>query len=95
MLGLSATNAGTPSAQQRLYQSQLQQARREATQAADRVARLEQQSRVARQEAERADERVRGLENQPPRAETAANPASRKRIASLSQLSGTLLDTTA
>ena len=55
MLGLSATNAGTPSAQLRLYQSQLQQARREASQAADRVARPEQQSRVARQEAERGE----------------------------------------
>lgn len=90
MLGLAATSSSTPSPQVRQYQAQLQQARREAAQAADRVARLEQQTEIARQDSTRADGRVRGLENAPPR-----NAGERKPINSLSQLTGTVLDVTA
>ncbi len=95
-LALSATNAGTPSVRAQLnqYQAQLQQARREAAQAADRVARLEQQAEVARQDSAQADDRVRGLENSPPRTDS-GNSGTRRRINTLSQLSGTLLDVTA
>jgi chromosome segregation ATPase len=96
-LALSATNSSTPSVRAQLnqYQAQLQQARREAGQAADRVARLEQQAEVARQESAQAGDRLRGLENSPPRIANGNEGASRKRINTLSQLSGTLLDVTA
>ena len=94
MLALSATNSSTPSVRAQLnqYQAQLQQARREAAQAADRVARLEQQAEVARQESAQADDRVRGLESSPPRVDNGNDRAARKRINTLSQLSGTVLD---
>ena len=98
MLGLTATNNSTPSVQTQLsaYQSQLQQARHEAAQAANRVERLEQQAQVARQEAARAEEKVRGLESQPPRSDSSGSTnRNRKTINSLSHLSGTLLDETA
>ncbi len=93
---LQALNGSTPSVRAQLnqYQAQLQQARREATQAANRVSQLEQQAAVARQESAQADDRVRGLENQPPRNENGIS-GTRKRINTLSQLSGTLLDVTA
>lgn len=96
-LALSATNSSTPSVRAQLnqYQAQLQQARREAAQAADRVARLEQEAEVARRESAQADDRVRGLENNPPRLARGDEGANRKRINTLSQLSGTLLDVTA
>jgi multidrug resistance efflux pump len=93
---LQALNGGTPGVRAQLsqYQAQLQQARREASQAADRVSQLEQQAAVARQESARADDRVRGLESQPPRSDS-GNSGTRKRINTLSQLSGTVLDVTA
>lgn len=90
MLRLSSTTSSTPSAQLGLYQAQLQQARRDATQAADRVARLEQQTQVARLDSDRANDRVRGLENDRPQDRPADAP--RRPINSLSQLSGTVLD---
>jgi len=93
MLGLSATHNSTPSVQLRQYQTQLQQARREAAQAQDKVVTLEAQAQVARQESARADDRVRGLESQPPR--TSVPDSNSKRINTLSQLSGTILDVTA
>lgn len=97
MLGLSATHSATPSVRSQLnqYQTQLQQARREAAQAQDRVTRLEQQTRVAVQESGRADDRLRGLESNPPRGDSGPPPQARKRINTLSQLSGTVLDVTA
>lgn len=90
MLRLSATNNSTPSAQLGLYQSQLQQARREAAQASDRLVRLEQQAQVARVDSDRANDRVRGLENERPQNQAAETP--RRPSNSLSQLSGTVLD---
>ena len=95
MLGLSATNSSTPSVrlQLNLYQAQLQQARREAAQATDRVTQLEQQTRAARQDSARAEDKVRGLESQPPRTDD-SSASTRKRINTLSQLSGTVLDVT-
>jgi chromosome segregation ATPase len=95
VLALQAGNSSTPSVRAQLnqYQAQLQLARREAVQAADRVARLERQAEVARQESAQADDRVRGLESNPPR--TSSDSGTRKRINSLSQLSGTILDVTA
>ncbi len=95
-LALSSTNSATPSVRSQLsqYQAQLQQARREATQAADRVAQLEAQTRVARQESDRADNKLQGLESNPPRSDN-STPGTRKRINTLSQLSGTVLDVTA
>lgn len=97
MLGLSALNHSSPGAQARLsqYQAQLQQARREATQARDRVAQLERQAETARQDEARADDKVRSLENQPPRTDDSRNAGNRPRINTLSQLSGTLLNTVA
>jgi len=96
VLGLSATNSSTPSVRQQLnlYQAQLQQARRDAAQATDRVAQLEQQTRAARQDSARADDKVRGLESQPPRTDD-SSASTRKRIHSLNQLAGTVLDTLA
>ncbi len=93
---LSPLNSSTPSVRAQLnqYQAQLQQARREAAQAANRVSQLEQQAAVARQESASADDKVRGLENQPPRLE-GNNNGTRRRINTLSQLSGTVLDVTA
>lgn len=99
VMAMQSINGSTPGvwAQQSQYQTQLQQARREAAQAADRVSQLERQAAVARQESVRADDKVRGIESQPPRGDTGSNsPAgTRKRINTLSQLSGTLLDVTA
>ena len=99
VLALQSLNGGTPSVRSQLsqYQAQLQQARQEASRAADRVARLEQQTEVARSESVRADERVRGIEGNPPRnTDTSAQDRSNRRaINSLSMLSGTLLDETA
>jgi hypothetical protein len=57
------------------------------------VSQLEQQAAVARQESASADDKVRGLENQPPRSDN--NNGTRKRINTLSQLSGTVLNVTA
>ena len=96
VMAMQSINGGTLGARAQLsqYQTQLQQARREAAQAAGRVSQLEQQAAVARQESVRADDKVRGLENQPPRGDS-GNGGTRKRINTLSQLSGTLLDTTA
>ena len=96
VMAMQSLNGSTPGARAQLsqYQTQLQQARREAAQAANRVSQLEQQAAVARQESASADDKVRGLENQPPRSDN-NNGGTRKRINTLSQLSGTLLDTTA
>lgn len=96
VMAMQALNSSTPSVRAQLsqYQAQLQQARQEAAQAADRVARLEQQTRVARSESVRADERVSGIEGDPPRntnSNSQDRPA-RRAINSLSMLSGTLLD---
>lgn len=97
VLALQSLNGGTPSVRSQLsqYQAQLQQARQEASRAADRVARLEQQTQVARSESVRADERVRGIEGNPPREPVGSSPTTRRAINTLSQLSGTLLDETA
>lgn len=99
VLALQSLNGGTPSVRSQLsqYQAQLQQARQEANRAAERVARLEQQTEVARSESVRADERVRGIEGNPPRnTDTSTQDRSNRRaINSLSMLSGTLLDETA
>lgn len=97
---LQALNGSTPSARAQLsqYQAQLQQARQDASRAADRVARLEQQAAVARQESVQADERVRGIEGNPPRntdSKAQDDRPTRRAINSLSMLSGTLLDTVA
>lgn len=94
MLGLGSVTSRSPGVQARLnqYQAQLQQARRDAAQAQDRVAQLEQQAQVARQDSARADDKVRGLESQPPRADEGSTGNTRKRINTLSQLSGTVLD---
>ncbi len=96
VMAMQALNGSTPGARAQLsqYQTQLQQARREAAQAANRVSQLEQQAAVARQESASADDKVRGLENQPPRSDS-NNSGTRKRINTLSQLSGTVLDVTA
>ncbi|MFN7883290.1 MAG: hypothetical protein ACK5PF_09790, partial [bacterium] len=75
--------------------AQLQQARQEANQAAERVARLERQTETARSESVRADDRVRGIERNEPREPPNTPPATRRAINSLSQLSGTVLDVTA
>lgn len=100
VLALQSLNGGTPSARAQLsqYQSQLQQARQDASRAADRVARLEQQTAVARSESVRADGRVRDIEGNPPRgsdSNKAQDRPARRAINSLSMLSGTLLDETA
>ena len=98
VMALQSLNGGTSSAQLSQYQAQLQQARQEVSRAADRVARLEQQTEVARSEYVRADDRVRGIEGSAPRStdssSTQERPA-RRAINSLSMLSGTLLDETA
>lgn len=98
VLALQSLNGGTPGARAQLsqYQAQLQQARQEASRAADRVARLEQQTEVARSESVRADDRVRGIEGNPPRnTDSSQDRPARRAINSLSMLSGTLLDETA
>lgn len=99
VMAMQSINGSTPSAraQQSRYQAQLQQARQEAAQAADRVTRLEQQAQAARQESVRADEKVRDIESQPPRGDVgnSSQTDTRKRINTLSQLSGTVLDVTA
>ncbi|MDP3700127.1 MAG: hypothetical protein Q8R72_04400 [Hylemonella sp.] len=96
-LPLSALNGSTPSVQAQLsqYRAQLQQARQEAAQAADRVARLEQQTQTARSESVRSDDKVRGLESSEPRQPPSTPPTTRRSINTLSQLSGTVLDVTA
>ncbi len=96
VMAMQSINGSTPGARAQLsqYQAQLQMARREAAQAANRVSQLEQQAAVARQESASADDKVRGLENQPPRLE-GNNNGTRRRINTLSQLSGTVLDVTA
>ena len=98
-MALQSLNGGTSSGRSQLsqYQAQLQQARQDASRAADRVTRLEQQTEVARSESVRADERVRGIEGNPPRSTDSSNQErpTRRAINSLSMLSGTLLDETA
>lgn len=90
---LSATTSSTPGVrlQLSLYQAQLQQARREAAQAEERVARLEQQTEAARREADRAQDRLQTLQDAPPRPPS-EDAGARRRINSLSLLSGSLLD---
>ncbi len=97
VLPLQALNSGTPGVQAQLsqYRAQLQQARQEAAQAADRVARLERQTETARSESARADGKVRGIEGSEPRPPQNSTPTTRRTINSLSQLSGTVLDVTA
>jgi uncharacterized protein YPO0396 len=73
VFGLSATSNAVPSAQLRLYQSKLQQARREAAQAQDNVRTLEAQTNEARQQAAQAQDNVRSLEGQSSRAQTTRN----------------------
>lgn len=99
VLALQSLNGGTASSRSQLnqYQAQLQQARAEASQAAERVSRLEQQTQVARSEAVRADERVRGIEGNPPRNtddNSTQDRSKRRAINSLSMLSGSILDVT-
>jgi uncharacterized protein YPO0396 len=91
-LGLAATTSSTPNPQLKLYQAQLQQARREAAQAQGRVQSLEAQTEGARQEAARADDEVRQLEGQPPRRSANAGAGSRYITG---RVAGGLLDTTA
>lgn len=69
MLGLSPASSAQPKPQLQQYQSQLQQARREAALAQQRVAALEARTEQARRAADEADHRVGRLESQPPRAE--------------------------
>ncbi|MFO6419460.1 hypothetical protein ACLBKS_04585 [Hylemonella sp. W303a] len=105
-MALTSLNSGTASVsgQLNLYQTKLQQARREASQAANRVAQLEQQTQTARDQAVRANDRVRATESNPPRAaaepapDNAANPvdeAPRPTLNTLGQMNGSLLDETA
>jgi len=90
---LAATSSSTPSVRLQLdsYQARLQQARREAAQAEQRLARLEQQTEAARREADRAQGRLQDLQDNPPRP-PAEQSSQRRRINTLSQLSGSLLD---
>lgn len=106
VMALTSLNSGTASvsSQLNLYQTKLQQARREASQAANLVAQLEQQTQTARDQAVRANDRVRATESDPPR--TAAEPsadnapdaveeAPRPTLNTLGQMNGRLLDVTA
>lgn len=72
MFGLAPTSSGLPSAQLSLYQTKLQQARREAAQAQTKVQSLEAQTDTARQQAAQAQNEVRSIERQvPPRSSAA------------------------
>lgn len=73
MFGLSVTSSAVPSAQLSLYQFKLQQARRDAAQAQDKVSTLEAQTNEARQQAAQARDEVSSLEYQRPRAQTTLN----------------------
>jgi multidrug resistance efflux pump len=73
MFGLPATSSAVPSAQLGLYQFKLQQARRDAAQAQDKVRTLEAQTNEARQKAAQAQDKVNSLESQPPRTQSTLN----------------------
>jgi septal ring factor EnvC (AmiA/AmiB activator) len=98
VMALQSLNGGTANAdgQLGLYRSRLQQARREADQAENRVAQLEQQAQTARNEAARANDRVRAAESNPPptgsRAGSAPREAFGPTLNTLGQLNGRLLN---
>lgn len=101
VMALQSLNSGTASlsGQLGLYKAQLQQARREANQAENRVTQLEQQTQTARDQAVRANDRVRDTESNAPRDEPVADSppsvAPNPTINTLGQLNGRLLDVTA
>lgn len=78
MFGLPATSSALPSAQLNLYQFKLQQARRDADQAQDKVRALESQTNQARQDAAQAQNDVRSLESQDPSRQTTMNTLGQK-----------------
>jgi chromosome segregation ATPase len=99
VMALQSLNSGTANAssgQLGLYRSKLQQAKREADQAENRVAQLEQQTQTARNQASRANDRVRAAESNPPptglRAGNAPSEAPRATLNTLGQLNGRLLN---
>lgn len=98
VMALQSLNGGTANAsgQLGLYRSRLQQAKREADQAENRVAQLEQQTQAARNQAAQANDRVRAAESTPPptgaRAGNAPSEASRATFNTLGQLNGRLLN---
>ncbi|EYC52847.1 hypothetical protein AZ34_09350 [Hylemonella gracilis str. Niagara R] len=98
VMALQSLNSGTASTsgQLSLYRARLQQARREADQAENRVAQLEQQTQTARNQAARANDRVRSVESNPPRAESTTEQrgqqAARATLNTLGQLNGRLLN---
>jgi peptidoglycan hydrolase CwlO-like protein len=87
MFGLSNISNAVPSAQLSLYQSKLQQARRDAAQAQENVRTLEAQTDEARQQAAQTQDEVNSLERRPPRAQATLNTSG--------QFTGGLLNTTA
>lgn len=100
VMALQSLNSGTASlsGQLSLYKSRLEQARREANQAQNRVVQLEQQTQTARDQAVRANGRVRDAEGNPPSEPSADNaPRSEPRPTTntLGELNGRLLDATA
>lgn len=98
VMALQSLNGGTASTsgQLGLYTARLQQAKRAADQAENRVAQLEQQTQTARNQAARANDRVRAAESTPPptgsRADNAPSEASRATLNTLGQLNGRLLN---
>jgi chromosome segregation ATPase len=102
VMALQSLNSGTASASGELglYRSRLQQARREADRAENRVAQLEQQTQTARNQAARANDRVRAAESTPPPTDSRAGNAptsetSRATFNTLGQLNGRLLNSQA
>lgn len=100
VMALQSLNSGTTSvsSQLGLYKARLAQARREASQAENRVTQLEQQTQTARDQAVRANGRVRDAEGNPPSEPSTDNAPSAEpspTINTLGQLNGRLLDATA
>jgi len=79
-------------AQVNLYQSRLQQARRDATQAQEKVRKLESETERARGEAGRAEDRLRGIERQATPGREVRQPSV---VNTQGQITGRVLSVTA
>ena len=75
MATIGSATTKLPSAQISMYEGRLQQARRDTSQAQERVRELEAQTERARSEAARAEDRLRGVERQAPQGREVRQPS--------------------
>ena len=88
----SSSASPLPSAQVRMYQARLQQARQEATQAQERVRELEAETDRARGTAMRSEDKLRGIERAAPEGQESRQPSI---VNTQGQITGRVLNTVA